>query len=55
MKKIMFDDHFGLTQAVLEGRKTMTRRVVGNFATGVKCFVRLKDVACEDFIKRDEI
>lgn len=26
MKKIMFDDHFGLTQAVLEGRKTMTRR-----------------------------
>ena len=27
MKKIMFDDKFGLTQAVLEGRKTMTRRV----------------------------
>ena len=24
----MFDDHFGLTQAVLEGRKTMTRRIV---------------------------
>lgn len=27
MKKIMFNDKFGLTQAVLEGRKTMTRRV----------------------------
>ena len=26
MKKIMFNDHFGLTQAVLEGRKTQTRR-----------------------------
>lgn len=28
MKKIMFDDRFGLTQAVLDGRKTMTRRVI---------------------------
>lgn len=27
MKKIMFNDHFGLTQAVLEGRKTQTRRI----------------------------
>lgn len=27
MKKIMFNDKLGLTQAVLEGRKTMTRRV----------------------------
>ena len=26
MKNIMFNDHFGLTQAVLEGRKTQTRR-----------------------------
>lgn len=26
-KKIMFNDEFGLTQAVLEGRKTMTRRI----------------------------
>ena len=32
MKKIMFNDKYGLTQAVLEGRKTMTRRVV----TGVQ-------------------
>lgn len=28
MQKIMFNDKYGLTQAVLEGRKTMTRRVV---------------------------
>jgi hypothetical protein len=28
MKKIMFNDKFGLTQAVLDGRKTMTRRIV---------------------------
>lgn len=28
MKKIMFDDRYGLTQAVLDGRKTMTRRLV---------------------------
>ena len=27
MKKIMFNDIYGLTQAVLEGRKTMTRRI----------------------------
>lgn len=28
MKKIMFNDKFGLTQAVLEGRKTQTRRII---------------------------
>lgn len=28
MKKIMFNDKYGLTDAVLEGRKTQTRRVV---------------------------
>lgn len=28
MKKIMFNDKYGLTQAVLEGRKTQTRRVL---------------------------
>jgi len=27
MKKIMFKDRYGLTNAVLEKRKTMTRRV----------------------------
>ena len=28
MKKIMFNDKYGLTQAVLEGRKTQTRRIL---------------------------
>ena len=28
MKKIMFNDKYGLTKAVLEGRKTMTRRII---------------------------
>lgn len=28
MKKIMFNDRYGLTKAVLDGRKTMTRRIV---------------------------
>lgn len=28
MQKIMFNDKYGLTQAVLDGRKTMTRRIV---------------------------
>lgn len=31
MKKIMFNDKYGLTQAVLEGRKTMTRRIIGSY------------------------
>lgn len=30
MKKIMFNDKYGLTQAVLDGRKTQTRRFVPN-------------------------
>ena len=28
MQKIMFNDRYGLTDAVIEGRKTMTRRVL---------------------------
>ena len=28
MKKIVFNDKFGLTQAVLDGRKTMTRQII---------------------------
>lgn len=31
MKKIMFNDRYGLTKAVLEGRKTMTRRIIGSY------------------------
>lgn len=33
MRKIMFNDYYGLTDAVLQGRKTMTRRAVGNRMT----------------------
>lgn len=28
MKKIMFDNHYGLENAVLNGTKTMTRRAI---------------------------
>lgn len=31
MKKIMFNDKYGLTKAVLEGRKTQTRRIAYDF------------------------
>ena len=31
MKKIMFNDHYGLTKAVLEGGKTMTRRIIKGY------------------------
>lgn len=34
MKKIMFNDRYGLTQAVIEGRKTMARRLVPWALTG---------------------
>lgn len=34
MKKIMFNDKYGLTQAVLEGRKTMTRRIIDQRTEG---------------------
>ena len=30
MQKIMFNDRYGLTQAVLEGRKTVTRRLISD-------------------------
>ena len=42
MQKIIFNDKYGLTQAVLEGRKTQTRRIVpvgaplGSYAETVK-------------------
>lgn len=40
MKKIMFNDKYGLTQAVLEGKKTQTRRIINNFHNYIK--------VCED-------
>lgn len=38
MKKIMFNDRYGLTQAVLEGRKTMTRRIINGDYEDVKAY-----------------
>ncbi|MBP5725347.1 MAG: hypothetical protein J6X18_17445 [Bacteroidales bacterium] len=33
MRKILFNDKYGLTTAVLNGRKTMTRRIIPNVET----------------------
>lgn len=38
MKKIMFSERYGLTQAVLEGRKTMTRRIINGDYEDVKAY-----------------
>ena len=38
MKKIMFNDRYGLTQAVLKGRKTQTRRILNP----TMLFIRMK-------------
>lgn len=52
MKKIMFNDRFGLTQAVLDGRKTMTRRIItcpksfkGEWVAGFHVYTRQSDGA----------
>lgn len=36
MKKIMFNDKYGLTQAVLEGRKTQTRRIINGLPSNTE-------------------
>lgn len=53
MKKIMFNDKYGLTDAVLEGRKTMTRRIATteeiecpNIGWGIEGKERGKRVLC---------
>lgn len=50
MKKIMFNDKYGLTQAVLEGRKTQTRRIItcpqtfkGQYVAGFNVYKRVSD------------
>ena len=40
MKKIMFNDKYGLTQAVFEGRKTQTRRIL-NYCCPLKLFLSI--------------
>lgn len=50
MKKIMFNDKYGLTQAVLDDRKTQTRRVIkcprefkGEWVAGFNIHIRQSD------------
>ncbi|MBV3632324.1 hypothetical protein [Bacteroides stercoris] len=50
MKKIMFNDKYSLTQAVLDGRKTMTRRIIkcprtfkGEWVAGFNIYRRHSD------------
>ena len=50
MKKILFNDKFGLTKAVLEGRKTQTRRLIkcrktfkGEWVAGFNIHIRPSD------------
>lgn len=48
MKKIMFNDRFGLTQAALEGRKTQTRRKVTLTLHEISEENELKEVCAEE-------
>ncbi|MFK2379991.1 hypothetical protein ACIXR5_12830 [Bacteroides fragilis] len=54
MKKIMFNDKYSLTQAVLEGRKTMTRRIVAlesTLAITWDCETEIdRDIAIKNYI-----
>lgn len=56
MKKIMFNDRYGLTQAVLDGRKTMTRRIItcpktfkGDWVAGFHVYKRQSDGAILEY------
>ena len=51
MKKIMFNDRFGLTQAVLDGRKTQTRRIVPQSV--IEKYAMLEDPAIIDDARYD--
>lgn len=52
MKKIMFNDRYGLTEAVLDGRKTMTRRMIKSpkriNGQDVYGFIVYKDIATQE-------
>lgn len=51
MKKIMFNDKYGLTEAVLKGRKTMTRRLVPEmfrFSYGMANVEEIAKACCDD-------
>lgn len=60
MKKIMFNDRYGLTRAVIEGRKTMTRRVCKDYATGniiygdlLESWIYYPDEGLAEFVMKD--
>lgn len=54
MKKILFNDKYELTQAVLDGRKTMTRRIVAlesTLAITWDCVTEIdRDIAIKNYI-----
>lgn len=52
MKKIMFSDKYGLTKAVLEGRKTQTRRIVKDVDL-LQCLNELEEDGVLKCIKGD--
>lgn len=61
MKKIMFNDRCGLTQAVLDGRKTQTRRIIthpkrfrGKNVCGFYVYKRVTDGAITEVCMYDE-
>lgn len=61
MKKIMFNDKYGLTQAVLEGRKTQTRRIItypktfkGKYVCGLYAYRWKVDGAITEICMYDE-
>ena len=56
MKKIMFNDYYGLTEAVLDGRKTTTRRIItcpktfkGEWVAGFHVYKRQSDGAVLEY------
>ena len=62
MKKIMFNDKYGLTQAVLEGRKTQTRRIIkcqktfnGSYVSGFRVLTNSLGERFTYLVDEDEI
>lgn len=61
MKKIMFNDKYGLTKAVLDGRKTQTRRIItcpntfrGQHVAGFHVYKRKSDGLISEICMYDE-
>lgn len=61
MKKIMFNDKYGLTEAVLEGRKTQTRRLLhhpktfgGKYVSGFRLCTNREGIQFAYLVDEDE-